>query len=409
MKRALLSKSLLVGTGLFGIAVIWPIFNTFVPIFLAEMGLSASLVGFIMTWDNYLNMFAQPAVGALSDRTRSRIGRRKPWMLVGAPLAAIFFVAIPLLRTPSGIIVAILLTNLSLALFRSPASALLGDLFPPAQRSTANGVLNLMGGLGALVAFLAGGMLYRLGRLSPFAFGGLVMVASILLVILWLREPEAPLDAEKKAADVVSIANPFKILRTGGRSGWLILLAVFGWYLGFGTLETWISSFGVFSLGIEPDRMSLITSSFVLSFVAFSVPSGLMGTRLDRKPTIQSGILVLTASFALGWLVQDEVMLIGLLVIGGMAWALINVNALPMLYDRGSLAQVGTFTGLYFLAVNFASVTGPQVVGFLIDLSGRNYRVMFPFAAFCVALAGLLMAWVRDPVSTGPNSVPPAP
>lgn len=396
MKRALLSKSLLVGTGLFGIAVIWPIFNTFVPIFLAELGLSASLVGFIMTWDNYLNMFAQPAVGALSDRTRSRIGRRKPWMLVGAPLAAVFFVAIPLLRTPAGIIVGILLTNISLALFRSPTSALLGDLFPPAQRSTANGVLNLMGGLGAMVAFLAGGMLYRLDRLSPFAFGGLVMVASILLVLLWLREPEVPRDAEKKAAGAVLMTNPFKILRAGGRSGPLILLAVIGWYLGFGTLETWISSFGVFSLGIEPDRMSLITSSFVLSFVVFSVPGGLMGTRWGRKPTILVGIVALTASFAFGWLVQDEVMLIGLLVLGGMAWALINVNALPLLYGRGGPDHIGAFTGLYFLAINFASVTGPQLVGFLIDLSGKNYRVMFLFAAFFVALAGLLMAWVRE-------------
>jgi maltose/moltooligosaccharide transporter len=212
---------------------------------------------------------------------------------------------------------------------------LLGDLFPPAQRSTANGVLNLMGGLGAMVAFLAGGMLYRLDRLSPFAFGGLVIVASILLVLLWLREPEVPRDAEKKAAGAVLMTNPFKILRAGGRSGPLILLAVIGWYLGFGTIETWISSFGVFSLGIEPDRMSLITSSFVLSFVVFSVPGGLMGTRWGRKPTILVGIVALTASFAFGWLVQDEVMLIGLLVLGGMAWALINVNALPLLYGWG--------------------------------------------------------------------------
>ncbi len=142
--------------------------------------------------------------------------------------------------------------------------------------------------------------------------------------------------------------------------------------------------------------MSLITSSFVLSFVVFSVPGGLMGTRWGRKPTILVGIVALTASFAFGWLVQDEVMLIGLLVLGGMAWALINVNALPLLYGPGGPDHIGAFTGLYFLAINFASVTGPQLVGFLIDLSGKNYRVMFLFAAFFVALAGLLMTWVRE-------------
>jgi Na+/melibiose symporter-like transporter len=81
----------------FGISLIWPIFDNYVPIFLKEdFALSATLIGFIMTWDNYLNMFVQPIVGERSDLTYTRFGRRKPWILVGAPLAAIFFIFIPL-------------------------------------------------------------------------------------------------------------------------------------------------------------------------------------------------------------------------------------------------------------------------------------------------------------------------
>jgi len=146
-RRFPFGRTFLLGFGFFGISLIWPIFNNFVPVFLREeFGLSATLIGFIMTWDNYLNMFVQPIVGERSDQTRTRLGRRKPWMLIGAPLAAVFFILVPVMGTMPGIMIAILLTNLSMALFRSPTIALLGDLFPSQQRSTANGIINLMGG-----------------------------------------------------------------------------------------------------------------------------------------------------------------------------------------------------------------------------------------------------------------------
>lgn len=124
-------KTFLLGFGFLGIIIIWPIFNNYVPIFLKEkFALSATAIGFVMTWDNYLNMFIQPIVGERSDRTRTRIRSRKPWMLVGAPLAAIFFIGIPLADSVIVIMFAILFTNVAMALFRSPTIALLGDLFP---------------------------------------------------------------------------------------------------------------------------------------------------------------------------------------------------------------------------------------------------------------------------------------
>jgi len=58
---------------------------------LEQLGLTSLVIGFIMTWDNIINMFFQPWVGARSDRTRTRFGRRKPWLMVGAPIAAVFF------------------------------------------------------------------------------------------------------------------------------------------------------------------------------------------------------------------------------------------------------------------------------------------------------------------------------
>ena len=397
-------KTFVLGFGFFGISLIWPIFNNFVPVFLKDdFGLSATLIGFIMTWDNYLNLFVQPIVGERSDHTWTRIGRRKPWMLVGAPLAAIFFILVPAMRSPVGIMIAILLTNLSMAIFRAPTVALLGDLFPSQQRSTANGVINLMGGLGAIAAFLIGGALYSLGRITPFVFGSVVLLVAITVVLLFVREPRVLADADQEAQSAGLVANLQEVLRASDRSGLLILLAILCWFIGFNALETWISSFGKFSLGIDEGRMAMLTSGLALMFVIFAVPSGLLATRFGKRRVILIGIAGLTGLFLYGLVVSNQLMLIILLVLAGFFWALINVNSLPMVYDVGGDGRIGAFTGLYYLAASVAAIAGPQLVGVLIDVTGGGYRIMFAFSALFMFLAGMLMLRVKE------KKAPPAP
>ena len=390
-------RTLLLGFGFFGISIIWPLFNTFVPVFLKEdFALSATMIGFIMTWDNYANMFLQPLVGERSDRTRSRWGRRKPWIMVGAPLAAVFFVLVPTLGTVPGIMVAILLTNLSMALFRSPTVALLGDLFPPEQRSTANGVINLMGGLGAIAAFLGGGYLYSLGRITPFIFGAVVMVGALLMVVLLIQEPEIPQPKEEEDRGAGLIANVRAVITNPDRSGLMILLAILCWFMGYNALDTWISSFGRFDLEIDIGRMAMITSGFAALFVVFAVPSGLIATRFGRKRIIMIGIIGLSSLFVFGWFIQSQTMLIVMLVLAGIFWALINVNSLPMVFDVGGEDKLGAYTGLYYFAASIAAIAGPQTVGFLVDLTGSNYRIMFIFSAIFMILAGIFMSQVKE-------------
>jgi len=390
-------KTFVLGFGFFGISLIWPIFNNFIPIFLKEdFLLSATMIGFIMTWDNYINLFIQPIVGERSDRTWTRIGRRKPWMLIGAPLAAFFFITVPIMGTIPAIMITILLTNLSMALFRSPTIALLGDLFPATQRSTANGIINLMGGLGAILAFLVGGILYNLGRIAPFAFGSLVLLSAITVVLLFVKEPRRDEVETSHKEEVGFLKHLREVMNSADRSGLYILLAILCWFMGFNALETWISSFGKFTLGIDAGRMSILTSGLALMFVLFAVPSGLIATRYGRRRIILIGIAGLTLMLLFGLIISSQWMLIGFLIPAGFFWALINVNSLPMVYDVGGDSRIGAFTGLYYLAASLAAILGPQTVGLLIDLTGGSYRIMFAFSAVFMALAGVFMLRVRQ-------------
>jgi len=394
-ERFPVGRTLLLGAMFMGMGMTLPIFNHFVPIFLREMALSATLITFVLTWDNYLNMFMQPIVGQLSDRTRTRIGRRKPWVLVGAPIALTAFLFVPSATTAYGIMAAIFFTNFGNALFRSPGVALIGDLYPSRQRSLANGIINLMLGVGAALAYFGGGWLYgQYGRYAPFIFGSGVMALALVIAMLFVHEPQAQLyEADEKEAGLLESTRA--LLRAGDPSIFWMLGAILSWFMGFTALEALLSLIGKEALGVPPDQMGQLVALLPAAFILCAVPSGLLATRFGRKPIILLGVGGLTGMLVYGYFIQSVPMLIGFLIPAGMLWALVNVNSLPALYDTAPQLRAGIVTGLYYMASNLSAVLGPQLAGVVVDLTGGNYRNVFLYGAVFMALAGVCMTRVR--------------
>lgn len=416
------ASTFLVGFGFLGISLIWPIFNQYVPLFLqagnpefnaqllAEgrkipdivgFGLAPALAMFIMTWDNIINLFVQPWVGERSDRTWNRFGRRKPWILLGMPIAVLGFIAIPMAQSVLAIAVFILITNFGMALFRSPTISWLGDLFTAEERSKANGVINLMGGVGGLLAYLGGGALFNsLGRNAPFLAGAIAMVVALMVVVLVVREPRkievAGHDPERDPKKGV-IQNLKTVFQNPDKSGVFVLLGILLWFMAFNALETGLSSFAVFTLGMEAGKASIYSATVTFSFLAFSVPAGLIAVKIGRRKTILIGLTGLTLLFGLGFfIVQNVATFIGVLVVTGFFWAMVNVNSLPMVYDYGDERRIGAYTGLYYFSSQMAAVLGPTLGGLLVQTMGNQYRWLFAFGALFMAFAWVAMTRVKE-------------
>ncbi len=388
-------RTLFLGAMFMGMGMVQPIFNHFVPIFLREMQLSATLIMFVMTWDNYINMFLQPIVGTLSDRTRTRFGRRKPWVMAGAPIAGTAFALVPLMPSAPFVMLTIFLTNFGNALFRSPGVALIGDLYPSEQRSLANGIINLMLGVGSVLAYFGGGLLFdKFGRTAPFLFGTTMMGLALVIAFFLIHEPRQPIghSEEDEAGFIESLRG---LVFASDRSVRWMMGAIFSWFMGFTALEATLSLIGREVLGIEPGRMGMLVALLPLTFVLFAVPSGMLATKVGRRPVILTGIVGLIMLMLYGYFIQNLWMMVTFLIPAGMFWALINVNSLPALYDTAPHLRAGIMTGMYYLASNLSAVLGPQLAGVLIDLFGDNYRLVFLYGAVFMALAGLCMSRVR--------------
>ncbi|HUF36936.1 MAG TPA: MFS transporter [Anaerolineales bacterium] len=404
MDRFPYGRTVVLGFGFLGISLVWPIFNQFIPIFLQAgnpefttdtgvvgFGLSPALALFIMTWDNLINVFVQPWVGERSDRTWNRFGRRKSWILLGVPFAVIGLVPIPLAQSALGIAVFILITNIGMAVFRSPTVAWLGDLFKPDQRSQANGLINLMGGVGGLLAFFAGGWLFdNVGRAAPFVFGAVMLVAATSVVLIFVREPER-LETEDRGSETQGVMNNLKhVIRSPDRSGLFVLIGILLWFMAFNALEAGLSSFAVFNLGMTPGRASFAAGSMPIAFILGAVPAGYLGARFGRRNVILSGLIGLTVALLAGFLLIDSpAVFVSVLVVCGFLWALVNVNGLPLVFDHGDERRIGAYTGLYYFSSQLAAVLGPTLSGILVQFLGSDYTWLWLFSTVFMGLAAL--------------------
>ena len=401
-------KTAILGFGFFGVSLLWSIYNSYVPVFLEkDFLLSATLVGVVMTFDNIAALFIQPWIGALSDRTRTSMGRRMPFIIIGAPIAALAFAIIPFATLLPLFMAIIMIMLFAMAVFRTPVIALMPDITPSPLRSKANGVINLMGGIGAILAFFVGAKLYDMGRPVPFIAVAVVLLIAIAIVVWKIKEPQqAP---EPPQAEAGVFANLRIILADRDKSAILILLAIFAWFVGYNAIETFFTLYGVNVLKIKESAASLTLGFLSVTFVLFAIPSGFIATRFGRKVTILSGIASLGILLAIvrvlppATLMQQLFAVAGfqftvlhlLMMLAGISWALININSLPMVVDIAPQDRIGTYTGLYYFFSTLAAILGPWLGGMLTDALGRDYSVIFTIAPIAMLIAFLCMLGVR--------------
>ena len=383
-----MKRTWLLGFGFFSISLTWALYNAFVPLFLDNYLKSAAMIGFMMTIDNYFAIVLQPWIGHRSDKTTTRFGRRMPYLLIGMPLGAVFASLIPWHTGLFTLVLFMVLMNLSMSIFRAPTVALMPDITPERQRTKANGVINLMGGLGSVLAFGVGSRLYGLGSYVPFLFAGLVMLVSLLVLKLAIREPvtRASSPAGQAAAPLKA---PIKIREQLDKTTLLILGAIFFWFVSYQGVEALFTLYGTKQLGMSDGAASFSQTFFSLAFLLFALPSGWLGARFGKKAIISIGVIGLFITFGSLVFIESVLWLRVLLIIGGLFWACININSYPWVVATGREESIGTRTGIYYFVSSLAAITSPPLLGWLIDAFG--YSALFVSASLSMLFALLCL------------------
>ena len=380
-------------------------------------------IGIIMTFDNIFGVIFQPTFGKLSDRCRSKLGKRRPFIVYGAPVSALLFALIPWVAIKASLpatMICIILFVFSMSLWRAPAVALMPALTPPALRSEGNAIINLMGGVGSVIGMVAGTIVVAIYTAItsvkvdatneqftsfPYVFltGAIVMIVGMLVVRFKVHEPSSLEEVaaknqyadEKAAKKAEKEARKADKLSKGERKSLIFMLGgLFFLFCGTNAITTFFALFAAEVLGKTTSEATIMTTLFAVCSAVAAIPAGKMGKKLGRKKTILIGLVVFMAVFLL-YVVTNSMAVIWLaLILGGAANMLITVNTLPLVLEIGGIDKVGTFTGYYYTATFSAQIASPIVYGVVRMFTG-TYLSLFVYSPIMFLLSILCIIFVK--------------
>ena len=387
-------------------------------------------IGIIMTFDNIFGVIFQPTFGKLSDRCHSKLGKRRPFIVFGAPVSAFLFAVIPWAALSGSLALTMLFIILfvfSMSLWRAPVVALMPALTPPSLRSEGNAIINLMGGVGSAIGMFAGtivGLIYTFftkveitteneNIAFPYVFltGSIVMVIGMLVILFFVKEPSSKIEtvaeqnmamdaaarakAEKEAKKAEKEARKAQKLSKSERKSLIFMLGgLFFLFCGTNAITPFFALFAAEVLGKTTAEATIMTTLFAVCSAVAAIPAGYMGKKIGRKKTILIGLIVFMAVFALYVATRSFALIWVALVLGGFANMLITVNTLPLVLEIGGIDKVGTFTGYYYTATFSAQIASPIVYGIVRMISG-TYLSLFVYSPIMFALSILCILFVK--------------
>lgn len=398
-------RTFFIGLAFMSISAFWQLYDSIIPLILKHtFEIGDTLAGAIMAVDNVLALFMLPLFGALSDKVSTKIGKRMPFIVGGTIAAVIAMILVPIADNTVSLplfVGVLLLTLMAMATYRSPSVALMPDVTPKPLRSQANGIINLMGALGAVFSLaLISALVPASGKPDYLPIFGIVaglMVAGVAILFFTIKENKIAVEMEayEEPETEETKANVHgKMEPAVKRSFMLILASIFLWFFSYNAVTTAFSKYAQDFLGIAgggfANSLMLATVAAVIAFI----PAGLLAAKIGRKKTILGGITVLFVSFAIAATFTSFTPILNvLLVFIGFGWAAINVNSYPMVVEMAKGSDVGRFTGYYYTASMSAQILTPILSGYFMEHVG--YRTLFPYAAVFMIAAFITMSRVK--------------
>ena len=408
-------RTVLIGFAFMSILCFWQFYDQVIPFLLENVfGLKTLTANAIMAVDNVLAIFMLPLFGAISDRTKSRLGKRTPYILFGTLAAVGLMVVLALFEESRhfwGFMITLFALLFTMSVYRTPAVAYMPDVTEKPLRSKANAIINLVGYIGGIFATVV--MMFML-KSNKTADGGSVyseeqsflpvflviagfMLVSVLIMVFAIKEnkvlAETNISDEQEETDFESGG---KMPKPVFKSLVLILVSVFLWFMAYNAVTTAFSRYCVNVLGTDLGKSSSYLLTATVSAIAAFVPLGFLSSKVGRKKTVLIGVAVMTVCYAIAMTVKGQTpLLYGIFGVVGIGWAAINVNSYPMVVEMSTGSDVGKYTGFYYTFSMAAQITTPLLSGFLIDNLGFGYSVLFPYAVVFSALSFITMSFVK--------------
>jgi MFS family permease len=340
-------------------------------------------LGTLISMGAFTGIFVQYLAGIISDRSNFRIGKRKPFILGGAILAALFIAALPVAKTYAMMFVVSFLFYFCLNFFQGPYYTLIPEVVNDTQLGLANGFSKIISVLGSGVILLTGPKLWDLNHAYPFLAAALLGIVSVLAGTLPIKEnPDKYTKPTKISFDFLNYPSVLKLF-----------ISVFFIFLSYGCITPYFVKYCEQHLGFSAGTAS--TGLFVLTIVGalFAVPAGILSDKKDRRFVLLVGIIIFATGLALASFAKGTTNMYILLSLIGVGFICIQVTIYAILAEIAPPDRLGEFMGIMNLFISLSQWIANLAMGFLLDKAGFGY--FFPISSVIMFVAATVICFCR--------------
>jgi maltose/moltooligosaccharide transporter len=375
--------------------------NAILSLYISSFTGNPFIIGYLGNTRTLEGVVIQPLVGRWSDRMVSPLGRRRPFILIGVPAAALFLLGIPAAARVGGslalplIAAAVILFSISWNIAIDPYQAMMVDITPEAERPLFNAVIALVSLLGqvAIVVYATITALKK-NDIPPAVFYACaaILLVSYTIVFFGVREP---MGAEIEARREEGI--PWRVYLGETRvftEAFKLLVSVFFLWSGLNAILPFITIFPIKIVGASKSQALLVYVAMILTAAICAYPFGRLAVRYGnrRMIVIGTGMLILAALW--GLIVPTYAWLFPLAILAGAGFSATTALTYPYLSQLVPGSRIGAFTGLQTAFSAIAVPVSVILTGALIDRFG--YRSIFAMLAIMMVCDVAMLLSVNE-------------
>lgn len=452
LKKFTTAQFLNFALGFFGLQFAWQMRIILSGPVTEGLGASPFIYGLIWLAGPFTGMVVQPLVGALSDKTVSPLGRRRPYLLGGALLASLALLIFPNsggiaeglasltglhLPAVTGLLIAAIMIwviDACVNVAQGPYRALIPDVVPEEQYSIANSYISLAIGLGSVVAagtapFLKWAFGYQMSIPAQFVMAALAFTLGMIWTCITIKEGKR--EYENKQETVQNNVSFWQSLKEffalSPEVSKICTMQFFTW-IGTMCMMIFFTQYAVHTIYCVPDlttvsestkelyaQATLTGTNFssicfaIFNLICFivAIPIGFLSAKFSNKKVHIISIITMILAYLGMFFAKEPKAVAALMGLSGIGWASICALPFAMLSQFIKKGTEGSVMGIFNIFI-----AGPQVfvctlVAWIIskcsftmgsDYINYHWEYAFIIGAVCLAVAAVIASMVKEKV-----------
>jgi len=359
-------------------------------------------LGIVYAITSVFSTITTPIAGALSDRTRTRFGRRAPWIFFGSLIGGVALMLVPSANNLVIITAFWLVATVTLNSMQPAITTIIADRFSASERGAASGVVGA-----AMTAGVSAGTIYG-GLMAPHLTLAYALIGAAIIVVCFafvLLNPEPIVRSEPPPFRLGAFLRSFWVdPRAHPDFAWAFL-GRFTIYMGYQAVLTYLLYILEDHIGLTQVRanevIARLSSVTFVALVTSALVSGWLSDRLGRrKPLVFLSGLLMAAAVAAPLLSPTIGGMYVYAVLIGLGYgAFMSVDLALMTHVlpvRENYDEVGKDLGLLSTAINIPQILSPVLAAWLLSVTGQDYPLLFVVSAAFVAIGAFFVLPIRS-------------